>query len=196
MEPGKTYHIYNHGNASDNLFRSDENYRYFISQFGKYVKPIGNTYAYCLMPNHFHFLLRIKEQPALATLNGFENLSGLALEEKVVQQFSNFFNGYTRAFNKMYDRRGKLFLLPFQRKPITNQWHFLNTWKYIHYNAVHHGFVKDIFDWPFSSVHDYRLKKIDPIILLEAKRLSESELNQGLSQEFIPNWNDFLEMEY
>ena len=148
------------------------------------------------MPNHFHFLLRVKEESALATLTGFENRSGLAMEEKIVQQFSNFFNSYTKAFNLRYNRKGKLFLLPFQRKPIANQWHFLNTWKYIHYNPIHHGFVSDIFDWPFSSVHDYRLIKIDPILLQEARRLSESELNQSLSQEFIPNWNDFLDFDY
>ena len=196
MKPGKTYHIYNHGNANDNLFRSDENYRYFLRQYGQYVQPIANTYAYCLLPNHFHFLVQIKEQEHLLNRTGFENLSGLKLEEHIVQQFSNFFNGYTKAFNKMFTRRGKLFLAPFKRKLITNQWHFLNTWKYIHYNPVHHGFVNDTFDWPFSSVHDYRLKKIDPLVLLAVQENAGSKLDQTLSQQFKPDWNEFLDFDY
>lgn len=204
MKPGKIYHIYNHGNADDNLFRCDENYRYFLQKYGEHVHPVVDTYAYCLMPNHFHFLLKVKED-SLTNLMGFENLSGLKLEQKIVQQFSNFFNAYTKAFNKMYERKGKLFLTPFKRKPITNSWHFLNTWKYIHYNAVRHQFTKDPYEWPFSSIHDYRLKKSDFISLLYPD-LSGFENLSGLKMEsdlqflgakgLMPDWNDFLEFDY
>ena len=190
MKPGKIYHIYNHGNAEDNLFRCDENYRYFLQKYGEYIPPVVNTYAYCLLPNHFHFLVKVKEMDSLL------NLSGLEVETGIVQKFSNFFNGYTKAFNKMYDRKGKLFLLPFQRKPVTNSWHFLNTWKYIHYNPVRHQFTQDPYAWPFSSIHDYRLKKSDLIALLEAQTNSESSLEFLLAKEFRPDWNDFLEFDY
>jgi putative transposase len=196
MKAEKIYHIYNHGNGEDNLFRSDENYRYFLQKYGEHIAPIADTYAYCLMPNHFHFLLNVKEENSLLTLSGFESLTDVDLETKIIQQFSNFFNAYTKAFNKMYNRKGKLFLAPFQRKPITNSWHFLNTWKYIHYNPVHHGFVESPLDWPHSSVHDYLLRKIDPIILIEAKLKSESSLDFSTTSDFKPNWNDFLELHY
>ena len=62
MQTEKYYHIYNHANGRDNLFISVENYEYFLRQWTKYINPIANTLAYCLMPNHFHCLVLIKDQ--------------------------------------------------------------------------------------------------------------------------------------
>lgn len=187
MTPNKTYHIYNHGNADDNLFRSEENYRYFIQKYNEFIYPIANTYAYCLLPNHFHFLIKIKggQIDKVGANNSIKNI-----EKSIVKYFSNFFNAYTRAFNIMYDRRGKLFLTPFKRKPVTNQRHLINTWKYIHFNPVHHRFVDDSYEWPHSSIHDYRLKESKWLDLLDVTENSMS-LN-----DFNPDWNDFLDLEY
>ena len=63
--PDYFYHIYNHANGDDNLFREQENYRFFLQQYAKYINPIADTYAYCLMPNHFHLLVKIKEEQDL-----------------------------------------------------------------------------------------------------------------------------------
>jgi putative transposase len=63
--PEKYYHIYNHANGSDNLFLTSENYRYFLQRFASFINPIADTYAYCLMPNHIHFLIRIKPEADL-----------------------------------------------------------------------------------------------------------------------------------
>lgn len=206
MQPGKTYHVYNHGNADDNLFRSDENYRYFLQKYSEYIHPIVNTFAYCLLPNHFHFLMTVKEEIFFTNISddpenpshlpGFENLTGVNLEKRIVKQFSNFFNGYTKAFNNMFERRGKLFLLPFQRKPITNSWQFLNTLKYIHFNPVHHHFCRDPFDWTHSSVHDYRLKDSRWISLSQAQKKSEANINVSEIRDFRPDSSDFLEFNY
>ena len=62
MQPEIFYHIYNHANGSENLFRVEDNYRFFLERWGKYVEPVANTYAYCLMPNHFHALIKVKEE--------------------------------------------------------------------------------------------------------------------------------------
>lgn len=62
LEPGFYYHIYNHANGRENLFCSDENYRFFISRYKKHIAPIADIFAYCLMPNHIHFLVRVKEE--------------------------------------------------------------------------------------------------------------------------------------
>jgi len=77
MEPGKMYHVYNHGNAQDNLFRCEENYIYFLKKYAQYIYPIVDTFAYCLMPNHFHTLVRVKTEEELCALNpqGFQNLA-------------------------------------------------------------------------------------------------------------------------
>lgn len=196
MKPEKIYHIYNHGNADDNLFRTDENYLYFLRKYKQLIYPMVNTYAFCLMPNHFHFLLKVKDENSLIKLESFSNLTGLQVEKRIIKQFGNFFNGYSKAFNKMFGRKGKLFLLPFKRKPVANSVHFLNTWKYIHYNPVHHGFCAQPIAWPFSSIHDYNLKNSDRVALAEAQRNSDSILKFGAANEFRPDWNDFIDIDY
>lgn len=151
MEANTFYHIYNRANGSENMFRCDENYRYFLQQWAKYIDPIAETYAYCLMPNHFHFLIKIK---SARELQGFKNLGGLVVkkEEKTIsQQFSNMFNSYTKAFNKMHDRKGSLFSPNFKSKEISSDNYFTNVIFYIHHNPVHHGFTKQVENWPHSS---------------------------------------------
>ena len=64
------YHVYNHGNGEDLIFREVENYRFFLKRFKTYINPIAKIYAYCLMPNHFHFLLKIRSEAELC--NHFE----------------------------------------------------------------------------------------------------------------------------
>lgn len=154
MQTSTYYHIYNHANGSENLFRTAENYRFFLEKWGKYIAPVADTYAYCLMPNHFHALIRIKGEEKLkiafriTDLTGFENLSGL-----ISKQFSNLFNSYAKAYNKQYNRKGSLFNRPFKAKQITSDAYLTRVIFYIHHNPLHHGFTRHIADWPHSSYH-------------------------------------------
>ena len=61
LQPGRYYHIYNRGNNRENLFLEERNYRHFLKLYARYVAPVADTYAYCLLKNHFHLLVRIKE---------------------------------------------------------------------------------------------------------------------------------------
>lgn len=152
MQPETFYHIYNHANGSENLFRSDENYRFFLEKWSKHIEPIADTYAYCLMPNHIHFLVRFKSQVKIeSTFGKFETFQ--KLEYKLSKQFANIFSSYTQAFNKMYDRKGSLFRANFKRKEITSEDYLTNIIFYIHHNPLHHGFCEHIEDWPHSSYH-------------------------------------------
>lgn len=65
LEPDCYYHIYNRGINSTKIFENDENYNYFLNQFSKYVLTVSDVLAYCLMPNHFHFILKIKSKETL-----------------------------------------------------------------------------------------------------------------------------------
>ena len=60
LEPGKYYHIYNRGNNRENIFKEDRNYAYFLKLYTFRVGPIADTYAYCLLRNHFHLLARVQ----------------------------------------------------------------------------------------------------------------------------------------
>jgi len=152
MVPGTFYHIYNHANGSENLFRVDENFRFFLQQWNKFIEPVAEMYAYCLMPNHIHVLIKTKNEKELSNLTGFRNLSGLNDTKKLISQhFSNLFNSYTKAYNKMYERRGSLWNRPFKAKEITSDSYLTNVIFYIHHNPVHHGFTRRIEDWPHNS---------------------------------------------
>jgi len=145
---GKYYHIFNRGNNRENIFIEERNYHYFLRLYAKHIVPVADTYAYCLLRNHFHFLVRIKTMEE-QELTGLEDLS--ALPRKPSQQFSNLFNAYARAFNKAYQRTGALFQRPFGRTEITSDAHFVQLVTYIHQNPQKHGFVSDFRTWPYSS---------------------------------------------
>ena len=151
FEPDCMYHIYNHGNADDNLFHSNENYRYFLKKYRGYIEPVANTYSYCLMPNHFHFLIRFKEIETLKEALNPKHKEDIHFPKLLSRRFSNFFNAYAKAYNRMYDRRGKLFLSGVKRKKIEDEIYYLQLVQYIHNNPVEHGFVDSIEDWPYSS---------------------------------------------
>ena len=144
LEYGQYYHIYNRGNNSENIFIEERNYPYFLSLYVKYIEPIADTFAYALLRNHFHLLVRIKDVVDLA---GFENLPGL----NPTQQFSNFFNSYAKSINKAYGRTGSLFQKRFGRVPVTSDAHFMALVRYIHFNPQKHGFVSDFWEYLYSS---------------------------------------------
>jgi len=152
LEYGQYYHIYNHGVGERDLFRDPNNYEYFLGIYDKYISPVADTYAWVLMPNHFHLLVRIKdESEVVLNLTGFENLSGLKNIKPLHQHFSNLFNAYTKAFNKYHETRGALFERPFKRKLVDNETYLKQVILYIHNNPIHHGFCSHPLEYPWSS---------------------------------------------
>lgn len=63
--PDTYYHVYNHAVGDSNLYREAENYRFFMQKYAEYITPLCATYAYNLMPNHFHIVLKVRERNAL-----------------------------------------------------------------------------------------------------------------------------------
>ena len=59
--PSKYYHIYNRGNNGENIFMEERNYTHFMNLYSRYINPIADTFAYCLLRNHFHLAVRIKD---------------------------------------------------------------------------------------------------------------------------------------
>lgn len=148
---GSYYHIYNHGVGNRNLFRKPDNYEYFLDLYDKHTSRVVETYAWVLMPNHFHLLVRLKSKEEIVKsldLTGFENLSGL---KPTHQYFSNLFIAYTRAFNIRFGLRGALFERPFKRKRIDSLAYLKQVILYIHNNPVHHGFCEHPVEYPWSS---------------------------------------------
>jgi putative transposase len=152
---GNYYHIYNRGINGTNIFKEKDNYRHFMHLYEKYIEPVTDTYAWCLIPNHFHLLVRIKGLEEIKDLSGFQNPKGLEAKENknfiITNQFSKFFNAYAKAFNNRFKRTGSLFEKPFERKRVNGMDYFKELIYYIHYNPVHHRFCKRLEDYPWSS---------------------------------------------
>ena len=104
LEKDNYYHIYNKGINGTNIFFNEENKFYFLKQFGVYLTDKVSIYAYCLMDNHFHFVVKIDD-----------------VSEVVTQSFSNFFNSYVKSVNKENDRIGSLFEKHFKRIRLENE---------------------------------------------------------------------------
>jgi len=143
MEPGKFYHVYNRGNNKENIFFEERNYHHFLKLFDKYLLSFVEVYAYCLMPNHFHFLIRVKENTI--DQGGFKNHPGLN------EAFKYFFMSYAKAINKSYNRTGSLFQQKFKRKEITDDAYFTEIILYIHSNPLKAGLCKNYEEWQYSS---------------------------------------------
>ena len=103
------------------------------------------------MKNHFHFLVYIREDNAvLKDLLEYSTVESPKVLDPS-KQFGHLFNAYTQAINKRYARTGVLFEKPFERKQVTSDKYLKNLIFYIHNNPVHHGFVKRMTDYPWSS---------------------------------------------
>ncbi|MCS6847474.1 MAG: hypothetical protein RMN52_07150 [Anaerolineae bacterium] len=138
------------------MFREERNYRYFLELYVRHVHAAVDTYAYCLLRNHFHLLVRVKTEEewesAVKPSQGSEPCEGLAQRTfNPSRRFSNLFNAYAQAINKAYGRTGSLFEERFRRIEVTSYSHFTNLIFYIHFNPQKHGFVEDFRTWPWSS---------------------------------------------
>jgi putative transposase len=155
LMPGGTYHIISHAAGNELLFRSEENYRFFLQKYAAYIGPVADTNAYALLPNHFHFLIRIKNQASIQAHfkkkkinNDFATTTAPGF---IMQCFSNFLNSYAKSYNKVYRRMGALFIDYLRRVEVKSDGQFGSTVFYIHKNPAHHGYCNDLTDWHWTS---------------------------------------------
>ncbi|MDX1603326.1 MAG: hypothetical protein R3209_09650 [Salinimicrobium sediminis] len=133
LEKDSFYHIYNRGINKTNIFSNDENKVYFLKQYHKYLSEKISTYAYCLLQNHFHLVIRIDGNPI-----------------EVTQSFSNFFNSYAKAYNKAENRTGSLFEKHFKRIQVDSEKYLKQLIIYVNLNPQIH-FGEDFRNYSFSS---------------------------------------------
>ena len=132
--PGEYYHVYNRGCNKENIFREEENYLYLSRLINESLqKRQVAMIAYCLMPNHFHFLVRQESEVAISEV------------------IHDIFNRYVKAFNKRYGRTGTLFEERFKVKHVDNDNYLIHLCRYIHRNPLEAGLVSDIGSWKYSD---------------------------------------------
>lgn len=177
LEPltaGNFYHVLSHGIGRRDLFPQQDNYSYFLQLCDKYLKEVVEVYAWVLMPNHFHMLLKVVvDDFSTSSPDGVATPSGLEVEkvppstpyhllskrEKLSagqqggssHQLSKLFNAYAQALNKRERTWGGLFERPFRRKLVDSERYLKQLVLYIHLNPVHHGFCSHPAEYPWSS---------------------------------------------
>jgi REP element-mobilizing transposase RayT len=146
--PGYFYHIYNRAVEGSLLFRERQNYSFFISRMRKYLLPASDILAFCLMPTHYHFLIKVKSESFP------KSMQKLALS-------------YAVAYNNLYDRKGHLFQGRYQKKHIQHRNYLLDLSSYIHLNPLKSNLVERAEDWEYSSYREYIGKRKRGLVMAE-----------------------------
>jgi putative transposase len=166
---GHFYHLFNRGAHRVSLFREHDNYIFVLRKVKKYVVAFDLTMvAYCLMPNHYHYLVR---QEA-------EGPAGL-LPQRV-------FNSYSKAYNKRYGHSGTLFEGNYRVKPVEDEGHLLHLCRYIHANPVKDGLVADPADWPYSNYMEWIGERDGTLV--DRAFVAEHFPEPGRYQEFVADY--------
>ena len=168
FEPGSFYHIYNRGNNREKIFYSRANYLYFMKKAHQALEPYSSTLAWCLMPNHFHYLVRTND----------DNFSTAGLSRNI----GIWLRSYTRAINRQEGRTGSLFQQHTKAKELASRDgnYPLVCFHYIHYNPIKAGLVNKLEDWEFSSYREYY-------------GLRESRVNINLARELNLFGDDLIQ---
>ena len=135
---GQYYHIYNRGVEKRKIFASDENYLFLLRRIKEFLPEYAITFiTYCLMPTHYHFLLRPEEDGSIGPF------------------LQKLFNSYTQAFNKQEKRSGTLFEGRAKSILIDESSYLFHISRYIHLNPVVAGLVKRPEDWLYSNYREF-----------------------------------------
>ena len=136
--PEQHYHFYNRGNNRQAVFFERDNYLYFLRGIKKYLCASMEILAYCLMPTHYHLLVRVRAETETSEVRETSEVLKTSEVSRAMQKFGI---SYTKAINKRFERVGALFQGQFQGKPVQNYNHLLNLCVYIHANPVKDGLV-------------------------------------------------------
>jgi len=149
--PDRYYHLFNHANNKLNLFNQEQDYNNFLKRFQRYIAPISKTLAYCLMPNHYHFFIKIKSEEKISKLKADNSA-----EKIIANRLKNFIISYSRYYQKTHKIKGSIFQQKTKRIEITEDDYFFHLVGYIHMNPVNHGFVDKPEEWSYSSYRAFK----------------------------------------
>lgn len=169
---GGVYHLYNRGHNKMVIFRDAEDYKFFLQRLAeilslqpsksRWLRPLPkgafSIIAYCLMPNHFHFIVRQETKLSVSKLIG------------------KLLTSYGIYFNKKYKQVGTIFQDRFQAKEIDADQYLTYLSAYIHRNP------SKPFSWSYSSLATYLGEKgdliVDPNLILSMFNNNHSRYRQ------------------
>ena len=143
---GNYYHIYNIGNNQEKIFLDEQNYQRFLGDCASFLEPAAEMCAYCLLPDHVHLLVRIRDLD-----NEIQGITEMMKVIDISDQLFHLFDAYSKAFNKQYLRKGRLFSSSFQRKQVNSRTDLAMLVRYIHQNPERHRITSDFRTWKYST---------------------------------------------
>jgi REP element-mobilizing transposase RayT len=181
--PGEYYHLYNRGARHLTLFHDRGNYLFVLQRIKEYLPVLELTLvAYCLMPNHYHWLVRQDGAQA----------AGL-LAQRV-------FNSYSKAYNALYGRSGTLFEGRYQARHVGTESYLQHLCRYIHGNPVRHGFCKAPEQWPYSNYAEWIGRRSGKLVdrAFVKSRFPRAEdyaafVREGLAMTMLPEELTYLQ---
>ena len=182
--PNEFYHVYNRGNNKQKIFFSDNNYLFFLKKVRDQISPVCRIIAYCLMPNHFHFII-------MATKNSIHERPSFG--GKPMQEFAYrigiLLSSYSQAINMQNKTTGSLFQQKTKAKILAEkiddkyESYFVNCLNYLDRNPLQSGIVNNLKEWQYSSYPDYSGSRngslCDKKIFFALTGLTESEIIKG-----------------
>lgn len=150
--PGQYYHVMSRGIERGEIFSQDEDYEDFLGRFAVWLKRCGGKcMAWCLMPNHFHFLLLRGERPLSELMH-------------------HVMTGYAVNYNLRHQRCGHLFQNRYKAIICGLEEYFLEAAPYIHLNPLRAGLVKDLQElgnYPWSGHGEVVTGESDGILCVQ-----------------------------
>jgi putative transposase len=168
------YHVYNRSVSNQKLFFNDQNYIFFLKKFDEYLSDLLKIYSWCLIPNHFHFLISIKPASE-CKFNSKEKMklqnSQADINELVSTRFKNFFISYSISIKNEQGINTNIFAQHYKHILIGKDDYFSQLIYYIHFNPLKHGITKNWKNYRWSSY----------------KRLV-SEVETNLQTRYVLDW--------
>ena len=178
FEKEYTYHIYNRSNQP--VFKTADNYNFFLQKFRYHILPYVDVLAWCLMPNHFHFMVVVNEEGVK-----YVEDEHLPNTQVLAKKIGTFLSAYTKAYNKVYHNRGHLWAHNTKAKQVnfTDNNYPLMCFRYIHENPKAAGLVKHNSEWEYSSFKDLMGVRTGTLV---NKNLVYQFFN--CDEEYFKNW--------
>jgi hypothetical protein len=142
VETNTIYHVYNRAIGQEQSFLEDDDYHRFLGTISSKLLPVSDIYAYCLLPNHYHLMLKVTSEP----LRFSKAMGELGVS-------------YAKWFNQKHSRKGALFISPFKRLVAKSDIELAWLPWYIHRNPMHHGLTPHWAEYKWSSFSAYATGK-------------------------------------
>jgi REP element-mobilizing transposase RayT len=152
---GNFYHVFNRASGKQLMFREIQNYYYFLSRLNFYLADYVIIHAKCLIPNHFHFLIEIKEEEDMPPLP-----KNADIHKIITKKFKNFFLSYSMSFKIMFNQSSNVFAQKYKHTRLYTDEDIRNVLFYIHRNPKHHS----VGNW-----QNYRWSSYNEILYANSK---------------------------